>query len=523
MPLPINIEQILFGRSIESERVEYKAGWNPEEILHTVCAFANDLHNLGGGYIFIGIAEKDGKPILPPVGLKDNQIDSIQKKLVELCHRLYPHYFPIVFPDVYKGKHFLVLWCPGGDVRPYKAPVSLSAKEGSAFYIRRMSTTVKATGQTEQELLSYAAKVPFDDRINQNASLDDIDIGLIRTFLQQTGSALFHTAHTLPMEDLCRQMQIARGPAEMLRPINAGLLFFSQNPQKYFPGAIIEIVEYKDDIGDSFAEKKFYGPIYLQLREALTYLKNMHVSEFVRKISGKAEAQRFYNYPYEAIEEALANAVYHRGYDLPNTIEINVRLDCIEILSYPGPVPPVDNKLLQRPRVVARNYRNRRIGDFLKELSLTEGRSTGIPKMIRACKRNGSPLPKFETDDDRTYFLTTIPIHPYVQKSQPTPKGAANTKSTTGSKASQGASQGTSQGTRLTIRILHLLLGGTLSRNDIASKLQLKPLSRFFRETIIGLKQEGFIEHTIPDKPNSRFQQYRITRKGKRRLNSNEV
>lgn len=261
MSLPLNIEQILFGRSIESERVEYKVGWNPLEIIHTICAFANDLHNLGGGYIFIGIEEKDGQPVLPPVGLKANQIDSIQKKLVELCHRLYPHYFPIVFPEEYKGKHILVLWCPGGDVRPYKAPIALEAKAGNAYYIRRMSTTVRATGQAEQELLSVAAKVPFDDRINQNASLNDIDIGLIRTFLQQAGSALYQTAHTLPIEDLCRQMQIARGPDEALRPINAGLLFFSQNPQKYFPGAIIEIVEYKDDIGDSFTEKKFDGPI----------------------------------------------------------------------------------------------------------------------------------------------------------------------------------------------------------------------------------------------------------------------
>ncbi len=73
------------------------------------------------------------------------------------------------------------------------------------------------------------------------------------------------------MEDLCRQMQIARGPEKMLRPINSGLLFFCQKPQKYFPGAVIEIIEYKDDIGDSFTEKKFDGPIHVQLREALTY------------------------------------------------------------------------------------------------------------------------------------------------------------------------------------------------------------------------------------------------------------
>jgi ATP-dependent DNA helicase RecG len=61
---------------------------------------------------------------------------------------------------------------------------------------------------------------------------------------------------------------------------------------------------------------------------------------------------------------------------------------------------------------VTRRYRNRRIGEFLKELNLTEGRGTGIPKILRAIQKNGSPLPVFETDDDRTYFVARFPIHP---------------------------------------------------------------------------------------------------------------
>jgi ATP-dependent DNA helicase RecG len=77
----------------------------------------------------------------------------------------------------------------------------------------------------------------------------------------------------------------------------------------------------------------------------------------------------------------LANAVYHRSYEQRNTIEVNVRLDEIEVLSFPGPLPPVDNKMLQKERIIARDYRNRRSGDFLKELQLTEGRSTGFPKI----------------------------------------------------------------------------------------------------------------------------------------------
>ena len=67
---------------------------------------------------------------------------------------------------------------------------------------------------------------------------------------------------------------------------------------------------------------------------------------------------------------------------------------------------------LKNYRAVSRRYRNRRIGEFLKELHLTEGRNTGFQKIIRALKANGSPMPVFETDNDRTYFLTTVPIHP---------------------------------------------------------------------------------------------------------------
>ncbi len=51
MALPVNISDLLSGLLIESERLEFKTGWNPEAVWHTVCAFANDFHNLGGGYV----------------------------------------------------------------------------------------------------------------------------------------------------------------------------------------------------------------------------------------------------------------------------------------------------------------------------------------------------------------------------------------------------------------------------------------------------------------------------------------
>ena len=84
MALPINIADLIHGKTIEWERLEFKQGWNPEDVLHSMCAFANDLHNWGGGYIIVGVAENNGQPILPPKGLQQSQLDAIQKKVIEL-------------------------------------------------------------------------------------------------------------------------------------------------------------------------------------------------------------------------------------------------------------------------------------------------------------------------------------------------------------------------------------------------------------------------------------------------------
>ncbi|MEA5126784.1 MAG: ArsR family transcriptional regulator [Proteiniphilum sp.] len=43
---------------------------------------------------------------------------------------------------------------------------------------------------------------------------------------------------------------------------------------------------------------------------------------------------------------------------------------------------------------------------------MTEGRGTGIPIIRKEMRKNGSPEPRFETDDNYSYFITTLPVHP---------------------------------------------------------------------------------------------------------------
>jgi ATP-dependent DNA helicase RecG len=229
------------------------------------------------------------------------------------------------------------------------------------------------------------------------------------------------------------------------------------------------------------------------------------LKEEIRKVSGKAKAERFSNYPYEAIEESLANAVYHRSYEDQNTTEVSVWRDRIEILSYPGPLPPVDNKQLKKPRIIARYYRNRRVGDFLKELGLTEGRGTGIPKIRNAMKKNGSPPPKFQTDQNRTHFLTTLPIHPYTKLEQVIlPMGKEIRLNETDK------------------RILKGCLKKPLAAQQIAKILGYPDVTRNVRNSLRKLLASQYLRYSIPEKPNSRNQTYIITESGKRAVMQSE-
>src|SRR3982074_2022042 len=192
LPSPINLRRLLGGQVVESERIEFKRGWNPLSVLHTLCAFANDFHNLGGGYIVIGIAEQDGVPQLPPVGLNPYEIDAIQKEILYLGYEsIRPYFHPAVTHCQIDGASILLLRVHGGQTRPYKARLSLS-KDGRdwGYFIRKGSCTVRARDNDEAELLSLTATVPFDDRMNQRAQVADLSRELIRDYLLEVQSEL---------------------------------------------------------------------------------------------------------------------------------------------------------------------------------------------------------------------------------------------------------------------------------------------------------------------------------------------
>lgn len=474
MAMPININDLIDCRVVESNRVEFISDWNPTPIIHSICAFANDIDNVGGGYIVVGVEGNDGTPVIPVKGTPQERVDGILKELIGLCHMIEPLYYPVVEPVLFQGKYIIVIWVSGGHGRPYKAAKDVhSDKSTKLYYIREFSSTIVASPEEEKELFYISTDIPFDDRPNLAADVSDLDIGLMRSHLKEIGSSLYEHSLSMDALDIAKNMQLVAGPPEAVKPLNVGLLMFSERPEKYFRYARIEVVDIPDPTGTNMTEKVLTGPIQRQLSDALAFIKNYTLKEVVIKSADRAEATRISNYPYAAIEEILANAVYHRSYQEKEPITVRITSESIEITSFPGFDQSISDKDIAELRIRARVYRNRRIGDFLKELKLIEGRNTGFPNAIKALKANGSGMPRFEMDNERSFLSVTIPIHPYFLKAS------------------------SDKDTEYREKILVQLRTSPMNRTELAKALGMKGISRKLSAAVEQLIAEGKVVQIV--------------------------
>lgn len=412
--LPINVEDLLACRGVESARVEFKAGWDEKttgfQVLKTICAFANDLQNLNGGYIILGVEEDKSCAFLPPRGIPRQEMDGIQKWIRGNCNRIDPPYQPIISPEFVFEKDLLVLWVPASDMRPHQAPDG--EKSERKYFVRLGSETVDAAKNgVLKELLQLTAKVPFDDRRALQATTDDLRESKVREFLKDIRSGLLEEKVSL---EVYKKLRITAPVNAHEVPRNIGLMMFSESPESWFAGARIEVVHFAADVsGNVLEEKLFRGGIHEQLKNALDYLEGIS-SAHLEKQESTFRVKGWVSYPVPALREALVNAVYHKSYEAqPEPVKVYLYPSRMEIISYPGPVQGIEiahlRQELPMPPVPARN---RRIGEFLKELRLAEGRGTGLPKIYKAMRDNGSQDPLFDFDGERTYFRVTLPAHP---------------------------------------------------------------------------------------------------------------
>ncbi|MCM1261740.1 MAG: putative DNA binding domain-containing protein [Butyrivibrio sp.] len=419
MELEIGIEELLSKRKIESDRIEFKKSWNPDEIYHSVCAFVNDYNNDGGGYIVVGVEEKNGVVVRPVTGIPENMLDKIQKEMIGYNNMISPPYFPKVIISQVDGKWILVIVVRTGQQRPYKSPEYVTGKKDKkySYYIRYLTSSVKANPEQERELINMSDQTPFDCRANHKADFDDISPVLLEDHLRKTGSKLAKQVRERGVEEILEDMQLLMGPPEMRYIQNVAIMMFCEHPDKFFRYTYVQMTSFPEGSIENPAVSEDFpnitGSVPQMIQATMERFRNLFIREKVIKIPNQMEALRIMNYPYQAIEEAVVNAFYHRDYMSCEPVTIEIEPDCINIMNFPGIDRSISVKTIaEGKRFVSRYYRNRRLGEFLKELELSEGHSSGIPTIQEELKKNGSPRAEFFTDEDRRAMRIKIPIHP---------------------------------------------------------------------------------------------------------------
>ena len=154
-----------------------------------------------------------------------------------------------------------------------------------------------------QEKITLTHTIPFDECINMAADITDLRLPLIRQYLYAVSHTLLKDFENRSLEEIAEDMRIVSGLQDSIKPLNVGLLFFNENPEKYFPNSRIEVVNipYSD-------ERTFTGPLDQQLRVVLRYIKNNVIAEWVYKIEGESETLRYKNYQRNSVKP-LASAI----------------------------------------------------------------------------------------------------------------------------------------------------------------------------------------------------------------------
>lgn len=527
MALPINIEDLLNKCKVESDRIEFKKGWNPISIYHTICAFANDIDNIGGGYILVGVEEENGIAKRPVTGIPIEQLDGIQKQILQYNQLIEPFYAPRLSVEEVDGQNVLVIWVTSGHNRPYTVPQDVTAKlKKPVFYVRYGTSSVEAKGDTLDQLRDMANRVPFDDRGNEEIKIEDISPLLLKGYLMKVGSRLAQTEGlTDHIEDVLEQMELFDGPKERRLVKNVAAMMFCEHPERFFKTTQVDIVIFPEgrerNPNNMIEAPAIKGPVPIMIQETLSYLRTNVVKKMIRKVPDDEKAVTCYNYPYAALEEAVVNALYHRDYREREPVEICVEPERISILSYSGPDRSISMEAISEAKTLrSRRYRNRRLGEFLKELELTEGRATGIPTIQRKLAENGSAKATIETDADRTFFLIDIPCHPaFLQGNVQVDIQVDNidieavTEHLSKLFPSYFQVISKSEVERLAVCLTRCATAISAQRmlEDIDDLTQ-KQLKNKYLQPLLEME---LITMTIPDKPKSRNQKYVLTEKGK--------
>ena len=490
----------------ENQTVEYKESWH-DEYLKWICGYANAQ----GGTLYVGI--EDGTKRV--VGVR-NAI-----KLLEDIPNSIRNTLGIV-ADVVSIKR------DGKDVvrirvKPSAFPVSC---RGGYFY-RTGSVKMQLVGNALTDFILRKTGTSWDAYPNVSGRhVQDCRFTVLASHcLDQTGRRLDDTDF--------RSFGLACDDGTLT---NAGALFADDSP--VFQNRLFctrwNGLNKAAGVMDALDDKEFSGSVLSLFEYGKAFVKNNS-----RKMWHKAASERieFPEYPERAVEEAIANALIHRDYTVYGSeVHIDIFDDRLEVVS-PGGMFDGGSPIQERPdvRAIGSARRNPIVADVFGRLRYAERRGSGLGKIVDAyafAKTNPRGLaPSFVSDSfftvvlpNLTHGLSKGELEEFAVGNRDTPnsqtpnsRNTPNSQDTPNSRNTPNSRKRTETGIA---RVL-LVLDKERGNSELVSILGLKNRTDLYTRFLLPALQQGLIEYTIPDKPNSRLQKYRITAKGREAVNAN--
>ncbi len=476
------LEQLL--GEIESDLAERKESFKGEttkKARQAVCAFANDLPNHKmPGVLFIGV-DDEGRHS----GCKIT--DELLRNLADMKTdgNILPLPVMTVEKRVLNGGEVAVVTVMPSDMPPVKFEGRVWVRTGSRRSI---------AGEQEERILIERRRyrvLPYDLHPVAGASLKDISRVIFEEeYLPRVFSGDILSTDTRSYEERLASCRMVSSPEEPI-PTVLGLLALAREPHKFLPGAYIQFlriggVNWGDSVLD---EEKITGTLAEQL-EKLSRKLTSHNRVKVDYTSGPTEI-RSSCYPMAALEQLTRNAVMHRIYEGTNSpVLVYWFDDHIEIINGGGAFGRVTPETFGKPGYA--DYRNPDIAEYMKIMGLVQRFGVGIQTARRELSLNGNPSLEFDVS------MTSVICRVRAAFLTESPELTAEVVSGD-----------------ISDRIMVMLSKGEKSASELASGLGLKTVSGSLKKQIGTLLAGGQVERTIPDKPNSRLQKYRLTRKGK--------
>lgn len=411
--------QYLEDRRLESDFIEYKKSHlQKDSILKTVCAFSNNLMNRNLCMILVGVEEHSeldlkGTPIRPICGYDESQIETVENSLKSLIGFIKPKINYVMTHAEIDGRHFVIFAFLNNNIGPYevleKAEKDKAINLKSGRYVRVERDSRLATIKEEFELLKKFSDYHFTEECSSVATIDDLDVDYIREYLNASTDR--ENTKNLSKSEMAKRMGLVDVQTGAVK--NFALLMFSRNPEKYIPYSFVELI-HKSPSGESvMSSKEFRGPIWKQLRNVIDDINNSYLKSLTLRVKDDLKSETIYNYPYSTVEELLTNAIVHKNYENPRTVQVYVYENSIVITNYNKPIPPITiSDLNTKESFPNRMYENPSLRDMFRSLDLIESFGSGVGKAKKAMAQNGSSSIHYEEYDENVDITSVvIPIN----------------------------------------------------------------------------------------------------------------